>query len=72
MSIGYYIVYSIKTDQGTGVGRCPITCDKPIDSMDRIKEVEKAILEDLRKDTPSAGNIFLTFWREIKPEHSLS
>lgn len=66
--IEYYVVYSVRTAEGSGVGRCPLSCDRPIDTMARIKEVEKAILEDLRKDTPSAANVFLTFWREIRPD----
>lgn len=65
--IEYYIVYSIRTDKGSGVGRTSVTCSQPIDSMKRICEIEDSIFEDLRKKESGAENLFLTYWHQIKP-----
>ena len=65
--LGYYIVYSLRTKDGSGLGRTSITTNRPIDSMRRINDVEEIILNDLRKTTPSAENVFVTFWAPITP-----
>lgn len=63
----YYLTYSMMTDMGLALGRSSITCAKPINSMTRVEEVEKAVLDDLRATTqPSARSLFLTWWRELE------
>jgi hypothetical protein len=62
----YYVVYSVQTSKGTGLGRTSVTCELPIDSFERVKQVEQSVSVDLRAKGETVINLFLTFWRQIK------
>lgn len=64
----YYVTYSMTTDAGPAVGRSQITCEFPIDCMRRVEEVERLILDDRKRNDPSARSLFLTWWAPINPD----
>jgi hypothetical protein len=64
----YYVTYSATIDGGHITGRSQITSEKPMTSMRRIEQVETSILENVLLNTPSARNLYLTFWREIESD----
>jgi hypothetical protein len=65
----YYVVYSVRSKLGSGFGRNTLTCDRDIDTMDRIEQVEKELLKVVQEIEPDAGysHLFLVNWRELSP-----
>ena len=72
MAKQFYVVYSVQTKLGSAFGRNTITCDREIDTIERVKDVESVLLKDLQEENPSIGysNLFLISWRELSPSRT--
>lgn len=61
----YYVVYSCQTYNGSLMGRNTITAAHPINTMNRIEQVEGVLLEQLQKTNRDYTNLFLISWTQI-------
>jgi hypothetical protein len=59
--IGLYVVYSVRSEQGVGVGRSYLTVDREPQSMEDIRHIEAALIE---KNGP-LDSLFLTNWKVL-------
>lgn len=57
----YNAIISIKSKEGmNGVGRVVIYCDRPIDSLERLREEEQNLLAGIQKDRNDIEDLFIT------------
>lgn len=61
----FYVIYNARAPSGSAVGRCYVETNLPLDTVDRISEIEAAVLADVQSTAPELSNLFLTWWTEL-------